>query len=329
MMKILLITPNFFDYPQQICEEIRNMGHEVDWFDDRPSTNCFVKAIIRIKKDFIHFIIARYFKKILETVSQKRYDKVLLISGQSLSFTENMLLKLKESQPQAEFVLYQWDSVANFKYIESLQKHFDRCFSFDRFDVANNSRLIFLPLFFSKRYESIGNVPVEQFDYDFMFVGTAHPKKYKYIKEMSKELQNVFKRQFIYFFFPSRLVYIYRKLKDSEFKKAKYSEFNFIPVNGAGMTQLLAKSRCVLDSAQAGQNGLTIRVFETLGAKRKIITTNADIVNYDFYREENIYVYEGKFDFSSPFFTKPYKELEPSIYEKYSLKNWLETLLGT
>ena len=326
-MKILLITPNFFDYPQQICEEIRDMGHEVDWFDDRPSTNCFAKAIIRIKKDFIHFIIARYFKSILQNIRQKQYDKVLLISGQSLSFTEKMLLDLKKTQPQAEFILYQWDSVANFKYIEPLQKHFDRCYSFDRFDVANNPRLTFLPLFFSKRYESVGSVPVEQFDYDFMFVGTAHPKKYKYIKEMSKELQNVFKRQFIYFFFPSRLVYIYRKLKNREFKQAKYSEFNFKPVNGTKMAQLLAKSRCILDSAQAGQNGLTIRVFETLGAKRKIITTNADVVNYDFYREENIYVYDGKFDYNSPFFTKPYKELELSIYEKYSLKSWLETLL--
>lgn len=328
-MKILLITPNFFDYPKQICGEIRDMGHEVDWYDDRPSTNCFVKAAIRIKKDFVHVIIARYFRKIFKSIKQKKYDVVLLISGQSLSFSEGMIKKIKQSQPQAKFVLYQWDSVANFGYIVSLQKYFDQCYSFDRLDVANNPKLKFLPLFFTKRYEAIGNNNISSYKYDFMFVGTAHPKKYRYIKEMSADLKSVFKNQFIYFFFPSRIVFLYRKWKNSEFKKAKYSEFNFKPINGPRMTELLTQSNCVLDSAQAGQNGLTIRVFEALGAKRKIITTNADVVNYDFYRAENIYVYDGKFDLESPFFTKPYCELPKDVYEKYSLKNWLRLLLGS
>ena len=47
--KLLLIMPNFFDYPQAICEELEKMGgwgYEVDCFDDRPSTNGMVKAII-------------------------------------------------------------------------------------------------------------------------------------------------------------------------------------------------------------------------------------------------------------------------------------------
>lgn len=303
------------------------MGHEVDFFDDRPSTSGFVKAAIRVKKSLVHIIIARYFKKIFKIIKQKKYDKVLLISGQSLSFTDGMLRKIKNSQPQAEFVLYQWDSVANFGYIVSLQKYFDRCYSFDRMDVAANPRLQFLPLFFTRRYESIGNLPVSEYRYDFMFVGTAHPKKYKYILEMSSDLKQVFKRQFIYFFFPSKIVYVYRKWKNPEFKKAKYSEFNFKPIDGTRMTELLTQSKCVLDSAQAGQNGLTIRVFEALGAKRKIITTNADVVNYDFYREENIYVYNGTFDMNSVFFTKPYVEIDESVYAKYSLKSWLKKLL--
>ena len=69
------------------------------------------------------------------------------------------------------------------------------------------------------------------------------------------------------------------------------------------MNFIYSNSRCVLDSAQEGQMGLTIRVLEALGAKKKLITTNEDIVNYDFYNEENIYVYDGKtFDFNSPFF---------------------------
>lgn len=326
-MKVLLIIPNFFDYPQQICDEIRSMGHEVDWFDDRPSTNCFIKAAIRINKDVINFIIRRYFNGMMEYVKNKKYDKILLISGQSLSFNEHMIIELKETQPQAEFVLYQWDSVKNFAYIEGLQKFFDRCYSFDRQDVSENQRLKFLPLFYSKRYAAIGKKPIDEYKYDFMFVGTAHPKKYKFVSEMSKKLIFAYKRQYVYFYFPSRLVYMFRKLKNSELKKAKYSEFHFTPIKGKEMDQLLYESRCVLDSAQSGQTGLTIRVLESLGARRKVITTNQDVVNYDFYRAENIYVYSGNFDFSDVFFNSEYQDVEKDIYNKYSLNSWLKELL--
>lgn len=303
------------------------MGHEVDWYDDRPSTNSFVKAIIRINKNIINVLIEIYFSKLLQETQNKSYDKVLLVSGQSLSFTEGMIARLKDSQPKAEFVLYQWDATKNFPYIARIQKFFDRCYSFDKDDIADNPKLRFLPLFYSQRYEEIGKIDCDTPKYDLMFVGTAHPQKYKYVKEMAFKLKSAYPNQFIYFYFPSRLVYIYRKVKNREFKKARYKEFHFAPISSEKMDELLTQSRCVLDSAQDGQRGLTIRVLETLGAKRKIITTNSDVVNYDFYKEENIYVYNGSFDLKAPFFTKPYKEIEPIIYEKYSLRNWLKELV--
>ena len=70
-------------------------------------------------------------------------------------------------------------------------------------------------------------------------------------------------------------------------------EFHYVPINGEEMNQLFLNSRCILDSPQAGQLGLTIRVLEALGAKKKLITTNKDIKNYDFYKEENIYEVRG------------------------------------
>ena len=73
--------------------------------------------------------------------------------------------------------------------------------------------------------------------------------------------------------------------------------------------------------------GWDVKVLEALGAKKKLITTNEDVVNYDFYREENIYVYNGTFDYTSRFFKDPYREVDPSIYEQYSLRNWLTEIL--
>lgn len=326
-MKLLLIMPKFFDYPEIITEELNQMGYEVDFFDDRPSTSGWVKAVIRVNKNLIKKYIAVYFNEVMKTIQSKRYDVVLLISGQSLSFSEEMIKNIKESQPQAKFILYQWDSLKNFPYIERMQKYFEKCFSFDKKDVENSEMLQFLPLFYSRRYERIGSQQVESYKYDFCFVGTAHPQKYKLIKLMAEQLKEIYPRQFIYFFFPSKIVFFYRKIRNPELRKSHYNEFHFTALSDKDVNSIFKESRCVLDSAQAGQTGLTIRVIEALGAKKKLITTNADVKNYDFYREENIYIYNGKVDMNSSFFTKPYVDVESPIYEKYALRNWLKKML--
>lgn len=328
MKRLLLIMPNFFEYPQIISDELRNMGYDVDFYDDRPSTNPFIKAAIRINKNLIGNYIRRYFDKMMLTVRKQRYEIVFLISGQSLSFSDKMIEELKASQPQARFLLYQWDSLKNFPYIGDLEKYFDKCYSFDRNDAATHSNLKFLPLFYCRQYEEIGKLRQSKFKYDFCFVGTAHPKKYVFINKMSSQLRNIYPNQFIYFFFPSRIVYIYRKFKNSEFKNARMYEFHYEPLRSSEMNKIYQDSRCVLDSPQAGQLGLTIRVIEALGAKKKLITTNADVANYDFYRPENIYIYRGSFDLNDSFFTEPYKDIDKNIYDRYSLRNWLKEIIS-
>lgn len=44
----------------------------------------------------------------MKTVRAKKYDVVFLISGQSLSFSEDMIQQIKDEQPQAKYVLYQY-----------------------------------------------------------------------------------------------------------------------------------------------------------------------------------------------------------------------------
>lgn len=327
-MKLLLIMPNFFDYPQVISEELENMGYEVDLFDDRPSTNAWIKAAIRIKPTIIKPYIEKYFRRVMQTVRSKKYDVVFLISGQSLSFSEDMMAEIKRSQSTAFFVLYQWDSIGNFPFIGKMQKFFDKIYSFDRKDCYANNNLKFLPLFFSKRYEQLGKKKIDTYKYDFSFVGTAHPKKYKFINMMSEQLKEAYPNQFIYYFFPSRIVFFYRKLMNIELRKANYHEFHFEPLTGKEMDTIYTESRCILDSPQAGQLGLTIRAIEALGAKKKLITTNEDIVNYDFYRPENIYVYDGNIDLNDVFFKSDYVEVDEDIYIKYSLRSWLEEILA-
>ncbi len=327
-MNLLLIMPKFFDYPQIIQQELEKMGYHVDFFDDRPSTNNWVKAIIRVNKNFINGYIKKYFRQIMNIIHGKEYDVVLLISGQSLSFSEGMIKELKDSLPKAKFILYQWDALKNFPYIKNMFPYFDVCFSFDKNDVEQNNDLRFLPLFYHQTYAEIGTVKQEEYQYDCSYVGTAHPKKYESINKMSFALKDTFPRQFIYHYMPSKLKFFYHKMRDKEYKRAKLKEFETQKLSTQDIVDLIKKSRCVLDAPQGGQMGLTMRTMECLGAKRKLITTNSDIRHYDFYNESNILIFNDSIDFNSPFFTNSYQDIPEEVYEKYSLKSWLNTMLN-
>ena len=47
-----------------------------------------------------------------------------------------------------------------------------------------------------------------------------------------------------------------------------------------------------------------------------------------FYNENNILIYSEHINLDSPFFKNEYEELSDEMYEKYSLKNWLITMIG-
>ena len=72
-----------------------------------------------------------------------------------------------------------------------------------------------------------------------------------------------------------------------------------------------------------------MRCIETLGAKRKLITTNQAILEYDFYDENNILIVNREApEIPIEFFSKPYQEISSEIYEKYSLDNWIYTIFS-
>ena len=327
--KLLLIAPLFFNYYQEIIKEAELLGYDVDYICDAPSNSNFSKAIGRINKNLIKLSTQKYFSStVLPKIEGIEYEKVLVVGGMTFAFTPDMVGKIKELNPKASFALYQWDSEQNLPYSTGIHKFFDKVFSFDMNDCERDSMYTFLPLFYTRIYEEIGAEKTKFYKYDCSYVGTAHPQKFKDINSISEFLADKMKSQFIYHYMPSKLKYIYHKLLAPEFKNAVLSDFSFEKIASTEMMRIFKESKCILDAPQAGQTGLTIRTIECLGAKRKLITTNKDIVKYDFYDENNILVFDGGLDLSSPFFSSDYRELNENIYKKYSLREWLKFMLN-
>lgn len=71
-----------------------------------------------------------------------------------------------------------------------------------------------------------------------------------------------------------------------------------------------------------------MRIIEMIGMKKKIITTNKDIVNYDFYDSRNIFVLDrNDLNISLGAFSNRYFDVDDSVYNRYSLESWIYEVL--
>jgi hypothetical protein len=319
--RILYISPKFFNYENKIKEELENLGAIVDFFDDRPANDFITKVLIRLKlKYMMNKKINKYYLDISNFIKSKSYDYVFIISPETLSYKE--LEMIKEIQPKAKYLLYMWDSFKNKNSFNTIGL-FDKVFSFDSRD-ATEYTLTFLPLFYINEYTQLS---LSDYEYDLTFIATAHSDRYIIAKQILEKLQKY--RIYYYFYLPSKIIFYVRKYLIKKYKYEGIEDFSFLPLEHAEIIDIFKKSMSILDINHPKQFGLTMRTFECLGAKKKLITTNENIKNYDFYNENNILVIDrDNIDINESFFKSPYTELNLEIYEKYSITQWLKTIFN-
>ena len=320
MKNLLFIGPKFYNYHEVIKKGFEDAGYIVDYFNDRPDDKFFTKAFIRINKKLLKNKIYKYFNLIKEKASVKNYDVIFVLYGQS--FSNSMMLELKKISPNSRFVFYMYDPISSMPDRAEFSQIFDDCYSFDSEDCKKYSNFKFVPLFFS-----FDNYPIEKIIYDASAILTIMPGKYEKMVSMIKELEHNNYTFFKIFYLQSKLIWLYYKLTKKEFKESTISEFTYKRLSQEKVKQYMSQSKFILDCPKEGQTGLTIRTFEALAANKKLITTNKHVVEYDFYRPENIYVYNGKFDFNNVFFKSEYVPISDEIKANYTINSWVKKVL--
>lgn len=323
--RILMFHVPNYGYHQVMIDSFRRAGAEVDDFDSRPSHNFWTKALIRINRNLLGPIIDRYHNGIIEKIKNNHYDIVYCYKGEA--FSPSMIQKLKDLFPKAYFVLYFPDSVRNNPSAKQIIQLFDDAYTFDK-DDTELFDLKFLPLFYSDNMRKIANSKGEK-EYDLFFVGTVHSDRYNFISQIVNQYKAKGLKAFTWFYFPSRVLYYKMLIENKEVRKASKSEFKFTTIPADRLASLLSSSNVVLDIQHPKQTGLTMRTIETLGAKKKLITTNPQIVSYDFYNPNNILVVDRNTPvIPDSFIESPYEEIPQDIYDKYYIDNWCDVLIS-
>ena len=324
--KILLIAPTFFMYEKAIKEGLENMGAIVDYFDERPANDFYTKALIRINKRLIKKNIDRYYHTIFTEVSERHYDYVFVVNIEAMPIA--FLHAIRGRNRNSVFILYAWDSIQNKKGLSDFLPLFDFVFSFDSEDcLSSEHKVYFRPLFFLNEFESI--VQKDSFKYDLSFVGTAHSDRYSIIQQLRNQAESYGFNNYWYLFLQDKKLFLYNKLTNPSFAKAHLSDFHYKPLGRKALLDIISDSQIVIDIHHPKQTGLTMRTIETLGARRKLITTNHYVKKYDFYDERNILVINREKPMLDIDFLKmPYAPLDEYIYQKYSLRGWLDEIFS-
>lgn len=325
-LNILFLWPEFFGYERNIKEKMEELGANVIFYDERPIKKPLARAVLKIHPKFLQNKTEKYYSEIMGENKNKKFDYIIV--GRCDVISEGILNNLKNTFCNSKFILYLGDSIRNIVGIKPKIKYFDKILTFDHQDLAENSNLEFLPYFFSDHYRSNSKKNDCDYIYDISFIGTIHSDRYKIIKRLLQICNEYNLESYIYPYLQSEFMYYYYRIFDKSFKKSKKKDFEYNKINPQKIVDVYNKSKCILDIQHTQQSGLTMRTFETLGMHKKIITTNSSIAHYDFYNPNNILIIDREnVKIPLEFFESEYIDLPESIYEKYSLKNWVINLL--
>lgn len=319
---IVLICPKFYQYHDVIAEELIRMGATVYYFDERPSNSVLFKLALRLNVSFLtKRIISSYYECIDKELNNDSVTDVLILNAEAIN--EIVMILLKNKFPQALFTLYMWDSIKNKKSVPNIVCFFDRAYSFDQEDCKKVKKLVFEPLFYQRSFE-FNNA---KNSIDLSFVGSIHSDRLSIVGELNRKADI---KAYFYMYSPSKLFTLLKWLSNPIrfFKALKLVKYEKIGTKK--VSDIFSKSKCILDIHHPNQNGLTMRSFEALASGKKLVTTNKNILKYDFYHSDNVLVVDRKdinIKVLLDFIEKKYNEDKINEMKNYRIDKWLRRIM--
>jgi len=325
--RILYLGPPFFGYEADIQKTLVAKGARVDFFNERVFVSSLGKILVRLGIRFlINNAIKNHYSYILTCASKQPYDFLFVVSPETM--TPGFVSAIKKINPHIKTVLYMWDSIKNKNNSDHLLPLFDKTLTFDPSDRLLFPDVKFLPLFFVAEFSNDAK-PISNPTHSVSFIGTVHSDRYKLVTSIVNQFKGAKGVPYTFFYCPSKFLYVLKKIFTKEFHGIKISDVSFKSLSKTEVFNVFSSSNIVIDIEHPSQKGLTMRTIEMLASGRKLVTTNSEVINYDFYNKLNICVV----DRHNPTVPKAFIEFEytpvdPVIVSKYSLSSWLDNIFG-
>lgn len=264
----ILISPPFFHYEDHIKNELERMGYKVFYLNHKKG---------RIQDALISFLpqerLAKLYEKVLynrlEKLSKENIDLLFLIKGDFV--LSGHIDYLRKIHPQIKCIMYQWDSVDNFNYL-SLSRSFDKVFTFD-FKDSEIFSLEYLPLFYTNDIVCQEN---GEEDIDFLLIGTYNPLRYKYFLKLKNIAEKNNLSLYSYILIPP-IYYFKKQLLKKELCIKSIKDIHFFSLSRRKLIKYYQRAKVIVDVCMADQTGLSMRMIESYGLNKKVLTSNINV----------------------------------------------------
>ncbi|RRJ93256.1 lipopolysaccharide core biosynthesis protein rfaS [Paenimyroides tangerinum] len=311
--KLLFFAPNHFGIDKIIYQNLVSLdAYDITVLDDKQYR--YKNIFERIYNQFYKFFFKKNFKKIykgkrdINILKNKTFDISIVIRPDLLS---NDFLAFLNKITKKNIVIY-WDSMEKIPDQLRTIEYFNYHYSFDFKDCAKYNLKLNTNFYINDEINPNS-------DFDVFYFGS--------LDNRISDLQKIFDKLEQYNLKIKSKIYSKKKQKEIH----QYIEFIYEEVNFKDCYKFSENTKVVVDLVHKNQIGLSMRPFEALGLKRKLITTNTSIKDYDFYNPNNIFIIEdiNNFDIPTSFFESEYEDIEQNISSKYHIKPWLENILKT
>lgn len=316
-MKICIISFDLWEYDSHILKTLRDKNIEANHIVTGKFKYKYPTPLHRVSNFFSKLL----FKKNIKKIKQRQFildelermgpqDKILVINPELIPVDIHKKIRTYTK----EYIAYLYDSSKRCPVEHLLDGLFDKIYSFDADDVV---KFNFIPVTNYIYHDKKAIKPAQDFAYR-VFMILSVDNRLPVLTKIADELDRInisYKFMLVGAHKPAAL-----------HPNISYQK-KIIPLKQ--LEQYLEDTEMFLDIIRKEQTGLSFRVFESLAYQKKLITTNPDIKNYDFYNPNNILVVDPDNVMIDPaFFTTPYEPLSENVYNKYTLSTWVDTVFS-
>ena len=197
-------------------------------------------------------------------------------------------------KPSMRVIYWYWNPVNNESLPKLTKDNKIECWSFDKNDCAKYGMKRNVQYYYEQSLDENLN-----YEYDLYFVGRDKGRR-KTIDQIKNDLEK------------NEIAYKFDVFGDSD-TGIPYKE----------VQDRIKKAKSILEINQDGQVGCTLRALEALFFRKKLITTNKNIVNEDFYNPNNIFVYGiDETKYLKEFIDSSYDNKSDIYKEKHTIEAW-------
>lgn len=314
-MKICLLSFDSIYFDHHIIIELKRRNIDANHIDISKIKYKYPSVLSKVNNFFSKLFLKKNLKhakieiEILKKISQLGHqDVILVIRPDRISRETHLEIKKLTNH----YIAYIYDSCTRFPIDHLINGIFNEIFSFDLIDSKKYGFTFITNYIYIDKKEI---QPIDK-DKDAVLIILSIDERLPILNHLA----NYFSKKNIKY----KFIIVGKKRPENINENIIFSKKTLLL---SDFIKDLENSKVILDLIRFNHNGLSFRIFEALAMQKKIITTNKSIALYDFYNPDNILIIdEENIEIPLDFMLKPYTSLNDSIYNKYTIQNWVKTV---